>query len=91
MRPCDLLPGISMLAIRPAASPRTIQAIIPTTDSLSKRRGNVRGNRSRPADREETEDLRQALGVVWPSRLGGIDSVHKKNGPAALSKSGATA
>src|ERR1035441_6778824 len=33
-RPCDLLPGISILAINPAAKPRTIQAMIPITDSL---------------------------------------------------------
>src|ERR1039458_6163312 len=34
MRPCDLLPGISILASRPAARPRTIQAMMPITDSL---------------------------------------------------------
>ena len=34
MRPCDLLPGISMLAIRPAPRPRTIQAMMPITGSL---------------------------------------------------------
>src|SRR5271165_6559383 len=33
IRPCDLLPGISILASRPAPSPRTIHAIIPITDS----------------------------------------------------------
>ena len=31
MRPCDLLPGISRLAIRPAARPRTIHAMMPLT------------------------------------------------------------
>src|SRR5258708_29717761 len=34
MRPCCLLPGIAMLASRPAPSPRTIQAMMPITDSL---------------------------------------------------------
>jgi hypothetical protein len=33
MRPCDLLPGISMLASRPAARPRMIQAMMLITDS----------------------------------------------------------
>src|SRR6185437_12197839 len=31
--PCDLLPGISMLASRPAPRPRTIHAMMPITDS----------------------------------------------------------
>src|ERR1035437_9014796 len=35
MRPCDLLPGISILASRPAPRPRTIHAMMPITDSLS--------------------------------------------------------
>src|ERR1700722_634755 len=34
MSPCCLLPGMSMLAIKPAPSPRTIQAIMPMADSL---------------------------------------------------------
>src|SRR5579859_5806319 len=34
MRPCDLLPGISILASRPAPRPRTIHAMMPITDSL---------------------------------------------------------
>src|ERR1039457_6338275 len=34
MRPCDLPPGISILASKPAPRPRTIQAMIPITDSL---------------------------------------------------------
>src|SRR5512140_1943912 len=33
-RPCDLLPGISMLASRPAPRPRTIHAMIPITGLL---------------------------------------------------------
>ena len=33
-RPCDLLPGISMLASRPAPRPRTIYAMIPITGLL---------------------------------------------------------
>src|SRR5271157_5645321 len=33
IRPCDLLPGISILASRPAPRPRTIHAMIPITDS----------------------------------------------------------
>src|SRR5579871_1821323 len=33
-RPCDLLPGISILASRPAPSPRTIHAMIPITRLL---------------------------------------------------------
>src|ERR1700719_2588241 len=33
-RPCDLLPGISRLASRPAPSPRTIHAMIPITGLL---------------------------------------------------------
>src|SRR5579862_7032075 len=32
-RPCDLLPGMNILASRPAPSPRTIHAMMPTTDS----------------------------------------------------------
>src|SRR5450755_2846579 len=32
--PCDLLPGISILASRPATRPRTIQARRPITDAL---------------------------------------------------------
>src|SRR5579859_5115407 len=35
MRPCDLLPGISILASRPAPSPRTIQAMIPIAGLLA--------------------------------------------------------
>ena len=35
--PCDLLPGISILASRPAARPRTIHAMMPITDSFSQR------------------------------------------------------
>src|SRR6185437_1087436 len=35
MRPCDLLPGISRLASRPAPRPRTIHAIIPITGLLN--------------------------------------------------------
>src|SRR6202050_4768225 len=46
MRPCDLLPGISILASRPATRPRTIHAMMPITDSLSQRQGDVRGGRS---------------------------------------------
>src|SRR5580692_10710837 len=43
MRPCDLLPGISMLASRPATRPRTIQAMMLMTDSLvSDVRGGAR-------------------------------------------------
>src|SRR5580704_16282391 len=34
MRLCDLLPGISTLAIRPAPRPRTIHAMMPTTGLL---------------------------------------------------------
>src|SRR5580693_8666999 len=34
IRPCCLRPGISMLARRPAARPRIIQAIMPMTGSL---------------------------------------------------------
>src|SRR5438105_3732595 len=34
MRPCDLLPGISILASRPASRPRMIHAMIPTTGLL---------------------------------------------------------
>src|SRR6202035_3941155 len=34
MRPCCRRPGISMLAIRPAPSPRMIQAMMPMIDSL---------------------------------------------------------
>src|SRR6476619_6032245 len=34
IRPCDLLPGISILASKPAPKPRTIHAMIPITDSL---------------------------------------------------------
>src|SRR5579871_967155 len=34
MRPCDLLPGISILASRPAPRPRTIHAMIPITGLL---------------------------------------------------------
>src|SRR5689334_19682982 len=33
IRPCDLLPGISILASRPAPRPRTIHAMMPITDS----------------------------------------------------------
>src|ERR1700730_7359344 len=33
-RPCDLLPGISILASRPAPRPRTIHAMIPITGLL---------------------------------------------------------
>src|ERR1044071_7870437 len=33
-RPCDLLPGISILASKPAPRPRTIHAKMPITDSL---------------------------------------------------------
>ena len=33
-RPCDLLPGISILASRPAPRPRTIHAMMPITGSL---------------------------------------------------------
>jgi hypothetical protein len=32
--PCDLLPGISILASKPATRPRTIHAMMPITDSL---------------------------------------------------------
>src|SRR4249919_2534690 len=32
-RPCDLLPGMSMLASKPAPRPRTIHAMMPITDS----------------------------------------------------------
>jgi hypothetical protein len=32
---CCLLPGISRLAMRPANRPRTIQAMMPMTDSVS--------------------------------------------------------
>jgi hypothetical protein len=35
MRPCDLLPGIAILASRPAPRPRTIHAMMPITDSFS--------------------------------------------------------
>src|SRR3984957_8525698 len=35
MRPCDLLPGISILASRPAPSPRTIHAMTPITRLLN--------------------------------------------------------
>src|SRR5579859_1382617 len=35
MRPCDLLPGISMLASRPAPRPRTIHAMTPITGLLN--------------------------------------------------------
>src|SRR5260370_4949380 len=34
IRPCCLLPGTAILASRPAPSPRTIQAMMPITDSL---------------------------------------------------------
>src|SRR5690242_9102727 len=34
IRPCDLLPGISILASRPAPRPRTIHAMIPITELL---------------------------------------------------------
>src|SRR6266568_1425629 len=33
IRPCDLRPGISILASRPAPRPRTIHAMMPITDS----------------------------------------------------------
>src|SRR5580700_3512103 len=36
MRPCCLRPGISMLAIRPAARPKTIHAMMLMTDSLAR-------------------------------------------------------
>src|SRR3984957_14963532 len=34
IRPCDLLPGISILASRPAPRPRTIHAMMPITGLL---------------------------------------------------------
>src|SRR3984957_1900971 len=42
MRPCDLLPGISILASRPAPRPRTIHAMMPITDSLVSDQNDVR-------------------------------------------------
>src|SRR5579859_1784173 len=44
MSPCDLRPGMNILAMRPAPSPRTIQARIPMTDSFSQRRHDARGS-----------------------------------------------
>src|SRR5579862_9353907 len=51
MRPCDLLPGISILASRPAPSPRTIHAMMPITGLLYCDEADGRsGAGSRPGD-----------------------------------------
>src|ERR1700756_4429243 len=44
--PCDLLPGISILASRPAPRPRTIHAMMPITDSSVSDENDMRGSRS---------------------------------------------
>src|SRR5580693_4296635 len=67
MRPCDLLPGISILASKPAPRPRTIHAMTPITDSLVQSdqvRYAVVGHAGQIAVGEET--LPGVLTVLWP-------------------------
>src|SRR5271165_6173765 len=73
IRPCCLLPGISMLAIRPAPRPRTIQAMMPMTGSLV---SDVRGVAHELVESavRTGRDWRQASaqGAQVPGRLPGL-------------------
>src|ERR1700691_2266348 len=65
MRPCDLLPGISILASRPPPRPRTIHAMMPITDSSVSDEIDMRGSRSRATGRGGRNDLPRAPALFW--------------------------
>src|SRR5580704_17474214 len=84
MRPCDLLPGISILASRPAPRPRTIHAMMPITDSLvsDRVRYAVVGHAGEIAVGEDFS--RGVLTVLWPWRLAGTVPCTTKQKTRAL-------
>src|SRR5580700_1783823 len=78
MRPCCLRPGISMLAIRPAARPKTIHAMMLMTDSLA-----------RWSDREWAESKGRGTGGAQTEKLRAA-SAHSRKLRMRLPRSGAT-
>src|SRR5580692_5159816 len=91
MRPCDLLPGISILASRPAPRPRMIHAMMPITDSSVRDEIDIRGSRSCATDRGGRNDLPRALAHFWaaaPFLAPGPNTKQKTPGPALLPEFG---
>src|ERR1035437_5968679 len=78
MRPCDLLPGISILASRPAARPRTIHAMIPITDSLARDQVAYAGV-SHAGEMAMGVGHSRVLTVPWPVASCRHRSVHEKS------------
>src|ERR1700728_1452555 len=93
MRPCDLLPGISILASRPAPRPRTIHAMMPITDSSVSDEIDMGGGRSCATGRGGRNDLPRALALFWaaaPFLAPGPNTKKKTPGPALPPEFGCT-
>src|SRR6185437_6894720 len=92
MRPCDLLPGISILASSPAPRPRTIHAMMPMTDSSVSNEIEMRGSRSCATGRGGRSDLPRALALFWAAApFPGACPNTKSSGSCTARYSGAAA
>src|SRR5579859_7504614 len=69
-RPCDLLPGISILASRPAAGPRPAHPMMPITASLVRDKSGMRSRPVLPGSPRQESFSRSIPVILWPDRSG---------------------